>query len=162
MAHPTISQQAPAAHEPSLVRGLSLMDSVMLLVGGIIGSGIFLTAAPIASAVHKPWFFLGIWLAGGFITLLACFAFAEMAAMFPEAGGQYIFLREAYGEFPAFLYGWMIFTVGQSGTIAALAVGFAEYFGAIFPLASAHAPVATILGWSLTRGHIVPSVRSSC
>ncbi len=155
MAHPTISQQAPATHEPSLVRGLSLMDSVMLLVGGIIGSGIFLTAGPIASAVHKPWFFLGIWLVGGIITLLACFAFAEMAAMFPEAGGQYVFLREAYGEFPAFLYGWMIFAVGQSGTIAALAVGFAEYFGAIFPLASAHAPVATILGWTLTRGHIV-------
>ena len=142
-------------HEPSLVRGLSLMDSVMLLVGGIIGSGIFLTAAPIASAVHKPWFFLGIWLVGGVITLLACFAFAEMAAMFPEAGGQYVFLREAYGEFPAFLYGWMIFAVGQSGTIAALAVGFAEYFGAIFPFVSAHAPVATILGWTLTRRHIV-------
>src|SRR5271169_6637797 len=155
MAHPTTSQQALAAHGPSLVRGLSLIDSVMLLVGGIIGSGIFLTAAPIASAVHKPWFFLGIWLVGGIITLLACFAFAEMAAMFPEAGGQYVFLREAYGEFPAFLYGWMIFAVGQSGTIAALAVGFAEYFGAIFPLASARAPVATILGWTLTRGHIV-------
>src|SRR5271165_1153336 len=121
MAHPTTSQQAPAKHEPSLVRGLSLMDSVLLLVGGIIGSGIFLTAAPIASAGHKPWFFLGVWLIGGTITLLACFAFAEMGAMFPEAGGQYVFLREAYGEFPAFLYGWMIFTVGQSGTIAAFA-----------------------------------------
>ncbi len=131
------------------------MDAVMLLVGGIIGSGIFLTAAPIASAVHTPWFFLGIWLVGGVITLLACFAFAEMAAMFPEAGGQYVFLREAYGEFPAFLYGWMIFAVGQSGTIAALAVGFAEYFGAMLPFASAHVPVATILGWSFTRGHIV-------
>src|SRR5271157_5004016 len=133
MASPTTSQQAPATHGPSLVRGLSLMDSVMLLVGGIIGSGIFLTAAPIASAVHKPWFFLGIWL----------------------VGGQYVFLREAYGEFPAFLYGWMIFAVGQSGTIAALAVGFAEYFGAIFPFASAHAPAATMLRWTLTRGHIV-------
>jgi APA family basic amino acid/polyamine antiporter len=156
MAHPATSQQAPAKqHQPSLVRGISLMDAVMLLVGGIIGSGIFLTAAPIASAVHKPWFFLGAWLVGGLISLLACFAFAEMGAMYPEAGGQYVFLREAYGEFPAFLYGWMIFTVGQSGTIAALAVGFAEYFGAIVPLASAHLPVATILGWSLTRGHIV-------
>jgi APA family basic amino acid/polyamine antiporter len=78
-----------------------------------------------------------------------------MGAMFPEAGGQYVFLREAYGEFPAFLYGWMIFTVGQSGTIAALAVGFAEYFGAVLPFASAHLPVATIMGWTLTRGHLV-------
>ena len=144
-----------AQHGPSLVRGLSLLDSVMLMVGGIIGSGIFLTAGQIASAVHKPLYFLGVWLVGGLISLLACFAFAEMAAMYPEAGGQYVYLREAYGEFPAFLYGWMIFTVGQSGTIAALAVGFAEYFGAILPFASAHQPVFTLLGWTLTRGHLV-------
>jgi APA family basic amino acid/polyamine antiporter len=127
----------------------------MLMVGGIIGSGIFLTAGQIATAVRTPMFFLGIWLAGGLISLLACFAFAEMGAMFPEAGGQYVFLREAYGEFPAFLYGWMIFTVGQSGTIAALAVGFAEYFGAILPFASAHAPVVKVASWTLTRGDIV-------
>ena len=156
MADLATSQQTSLKHrEASLVRGLSLMDAVMLLVGGIIGSGIFLTAAPIATAVHTPWFFLGIWLVGGVITLLACFAFAEMAAMFPESGGQYVFLREAYGEFPAFLYGWMIFAVGQSGTIAALAVGFAEYFGAMLPFASAHVPVASVLGWSVTRGHVV-------
>ena len=156
MAHPATKRQAPPAHHaPTLVRGLSLMDSVMLLAGGIIGSGIFLTAGPIASVVHKPLFFLGVWLVGGLISLLACFAFAEMGAMFPEAGGQYVFLREAYGEFPAFLYGWMIFTVGQSGTIAALAVGFAEYFGAVLPFASAHVSVTKILGWTLTRGHLV-------
>ena len=155
-AQPSTAQPAVAAqHGPSLVRGLSLTDSVMLLAGGIIGSGIFLTAGPIASAVRTPLFFLGVWLAGGLISLLACFAFAEMGAMFPEAGGQYVYLREAYGEFPAFLYGWMIFTVGQSGTIAALAVGFAEYFGAVLPFASAHVPVATILGWTLTRGHVI-------
>ena len=150
----TPSQQS-AQHGPSLVRGLSLMDSVMLMVGGIIGSGIFLTAGQIATSVHKPLYFLGVWLVGGVISLLACFAFAEMAAMYPEAGGQYVYMREAYGEFPAFLYGWMVFTVGQSGTIATLAVGFAEYFGAILPFASAHQPVATILGWTLTRGHLV-------
>ncbi len=144
-----------AHHGPTLVRGLSLLDSVMLMVGGIIGSGIFLTAGQIATAVHKPLYFLGVWIVGGLISLLACFAFAEMAAMYPEAGGQYVYLREAYGEFPAYLYGWMIFTVGQSGTIAALAVGFAEYFGAILPFASAHKPVATFLGFALTRGHLV-------
>src|SRR5450755_2315392 len=155
MAHPATTHAEPVVHHTSLLRGLSLTDSVLLMVGGIIGSGIFLTAGPIASAVHKPLFFLGVWLAGGLISLLACFAFAEMGAMFPEAGGQYIYLREAYGEFPAFLYGWMIFTVGQSGTIAALAVGFAEYFGAIVPLASAHAPILKIASWTLTRGDIV-------
>jgi APA family basic amino acid/polyamine antiporter len=141
--------------DPKLVRGLSLTDSILLLAGGIIGSGIFLTAGQIATSVHKPLYFLGVWLVGGVISLLACFAFAEMAAMYPEAGGQYVYMREAYGEFPAFLYGWMVFTVGQSGTIATLAVGFAEYFGAIVPFASAHQPVATILGWTLTRGHLV-------
>jgi APA family basic amino acid/polyamine antiporter len=127
----------------------------MLMVGGIIGSGIFLTAGQIAAAVHTPLYFLGVWIVGGLISLLACFAFAEMAAMYPEAGGQYVYMREAYGEFPAFLYGWMVFTVGQSGTIATLAVGFAEYFGAILPFASAHQPVASIFGWTLTRGHLV-------
>ncbi len=150
-----VSAQDKTAQPATLVRGLSLLDSVMLLMGGIIGSGIFLTAAPIASAVHKPLYFLGVWLVGGIITLLACFAFAEMGAMFPEAGGQYIFLREAYGEFPAFLYGWMIFTVGQSGTIAALAVGFAEYFGAMLPFASAHVALARVAGFTLTRGDLV-------
>ena len=149
----TVRQSTP--HCPSLVRGLSLLDSVMLMVGGIIGSGIFLTAGQIATAVHKPFYFLGVWLIGGLISLLACFAFAEMAAMYPEAGGQYVYMREAYGEFPAFLYGWMIFTVGQSGTIATLAVGFAEYFGALLPFAAAHKPIAVILGFTLTRGHIV-------
>src|SRR5271166_4667775 len=150
-----LTSASTAPHGPQLVRGLSLLDSVMLMVGGIIGSGIFLTAGQIATAVHKPMYFLGVWFVGGLISLLACFAFAEMAAMYPEAGGQYVFLREAYGEFPAFLYGWMIFTVGQSGTIAALAVGFAEYFGAILPFASAHKPVVTILGKTLTRGDLV-------
>jgi len=147
--------QQLTSHSPTLVRGLSLLDSVMLMVGGIIGSGIFLTAGQIATAVHKPLLFFAVWLLGGLISLLACFAFAEMAAMYPEAGGQYVYLREAYGEFPAFLYGWMIFTVGQSGTIAALAVGFAEYFGAILPFASAHKPIVTVLGWTLTRGEVV-------
>src|SRR3974377_353514 len=153
MAHSVQGPQQSSEHAPTLVRGLSLMDSVMLMVGGIIASVIFLTAGQVPPAVHKPLVFLGVWLVGGLISLLACFAFAEMAAMYPEAGGQYIFLREAYGEFPAFLYGWMIFTVGQSGTIAALAVGFAEYVGAILPFASARAPITTILGWTLTRGH---------
>jgi len=156
MAHAVTSREAaPLQQEPTLVRGLSLVDSVMLLVGGIIGSGIFLTAAPIASAMRTPVYFLGVWVVGGVITLLACFAFAEMGAMFPEAGGQYVYLREAYGEFPAFLYGWMIFTVGQSGTIAALAVGFAEYFGAMLPFASAHLAVARFPGFVLTRGDLV-------
>ncbi len=155
MAHPATTSQETAVHHTSLLRGLSLTDSVLLMVGGIIGSGIFLTAGPIAAAVRTPLLFLGVWLAGGLISLLACFAFAEMGAMYPEAGGQYVYLREAFGEFPAFLYGWMVFAVIQSGSIAALAVGFADYLGAFFPVVAAHAAMLSIGRWTLTRGDLV-------
>ncbi|MCU1306748.1 MAG: amino acid/polyamine/organocation transporter, superfamily [Acidobacteriaceae bacterium] len=121
------------ATEPTLVKGLSLLDSVMLLVGGVIGSGIFLTAGQIATNLRRPDMFILVWVVGGIISLLACFAVAELGGMFPQAGGQYVFLREAYGELPGFLYGWMMFAVVQTGTIAALAVGFAQYFGAVIP-----------------------------
>ncbi len=150
----TIKSEASVVNT-SLLRGLSLTDSILLMVGGIIGSGIFLTAGPIAAAVRTPTLFLGVWLAGGFISLLACFAFAEMGAMYPEAGGQYVYLREAFGEFPAFLYGWLVFAVIQSGSIAALAVGFADYLGAFFPVVAAHTAIVHIGGWTLTRGDIV-------
>src|SRR5262249_31608594 len=97
----------------------------------------------------------GVWVVGLAITLLACLAFAEMGAMFPEAGGQYVYLREAYGEFVAFIYGWMIFTVSFGGAIAALAAGFSLYIGSVFPaLDSSHA-VLTIGKFALTRGHLV-------
>src|SRR5947208_9986097 len=129
------------AQDPKLVRGLSLLDSILLLSGGIIGSGIFLTAKDIAINTRSPLLFLSIWVIGGVITMLACFAFAEMGAMFPEAGGQYVYLREAYGEFVAFLYGWMIFTVSVGGTIAALGAGFSLYIGKVFPVLEAGRPV---------------------
>lgn len=138
-----------------LIRGLTLTDSILLLAGGIIGSGIFLTAKDIAFNTRAPWLFLTIWLIGMLVTLLACFAFAEMGAMFPEAGGQYIYLREAYGEFVAFIYGWMIFTVSVGGTIAALGAGFAEYTGKIFPALATDRMALTIGSFTLTRGHLV-------
>src|SRR5215472_11161076 len=103
------SQQADA--KPSLVRGLTLLDSVLLLVSGIIGSSIFLTAKDIATPLPQPVLFLVVWVLGALISLFACFAFAELGSMFPDSGGQYIFLREAYGDLIAFLYGWMLFSV---------------------------------------------------
>ena len=123
--------------QSKLIRELSLTDSILLLAGGIIGSGIFLTASEVASNTHTPGLFLSIWVIGMVITMLACFAFAEMGAMFPDAGGQYVYLREAYGDFVAYLYGWMIFTVSVCGTIAALGAGFAQYMGKLFPALSA-------------------------
>ncbi|HEX5433854.1 MAG TPA: amino acid permease [Candidatus Angelobacter sp.] len=143
------------AEPAKLVRRLSLLDSVLLLAGGIIGSGIFLTAQDVAISTRIPWLFIGVWILGMLITLLACFAFAEMGAMFPEAGGQYVYMREAYGEFVAFLYGWMIFTVSVGGTIAALGVGFAVYLGSIFPALAADRPIAVLWHFHLTCGHVV-------
>jgi basic amino acid/polyamine antiporter, APA family len=141
--------------QPQLVRRLSLLDSILLLAGGIIGSGIFLTAQDIALSTRSPLLFLTVWLLGMVITMLACFAFAEMGAMFPDAGGQYIYMREAYGEFVAFLYGWMIFTVSIGGTNAALAAGFSLYLGNVFPVLAADRGVLQIGHFLLTRGHLV-------
>jgi APA family basic amino acid/polyamine antiporter len=123
--------------KPGLVRGLSLLDCVLLLASGIIGSSIFLTAKDIAGPLPHPILFLGVWVLGGLISLCACFAFAELGAMFPDSGGQYVYMREAYGDLVGFLYGWMIFTVSNGGTIAALSVASASYLGAVLPAFSA-------------------------
>jgi len=145
-----------ASQKPSLVRGLSLLDSVLLLASGIIGSSIFLTAKDIAGPLpHPAWFFL-VWVLGGVISLCACVAFAELGSMFPDSGGQYIFLREAYGDLVAFLYGWMLFTVANGGSIAALAVAAAAYTGNIVPVISQQHVIATLnLPYPmLTEGHL--------
>src|SRR5215472_6543390 len=110
---PSTSSPRPKA---TLVRGLGLLDSVLLLVSGIIGSSIFLTAKDIASPLPQPVLFVAVWVLGALISLCACFAFAELGAMFPDSGGQYIYLREAYGDLIAFLYGWMLFAVANGGT----------------------------------------------
>ena len=142
-------------NKTGLVRGLSLLDSVLLLVGGIIGSSIFLTAKDIAGPLPHPFLFLLVWVLGGVISLFACFAFAELGSMFPDSGGQYVYLREAYGDLPAFLYGWMIFTVSNGGTIAALAVGSAAYMGGIVPALSKEHVIVAAAGIELTRAHLV-------
>jgi APA family basic amino acid/polyamine antiporter len=140
---------------PTLIRGLSLLDSVLLLVGGVIGSSIFLTAKDIAGSLPHPVLFLLVWVLGGAISMCACFAFAEMGTMFPDAGGQYVYLREAYGDLPAFLYGWMMFSVGNGGSIAALAVGAAAYLGGIIPGVSQEHVILAVAGVVLTRAHIM-------
>ncbi len=141
-----------------LVRGLSLVDCVLLLVGGIIGSSIFLTAKDIAGPLPHPLLFLGVWVLGGLISLCACFAFAELGAMFPDSGGQYVYMREAYGDLVGFLYGWMIFTVSNGGTIAALSVASANYLGAVFPALSADHVIFNVGWFALTRVHVVALV----
>jgi len=141
--------------KPSLIRGLSLLDSVLLLVSGIIGSSIFLTAKDIAGPLPQPILFLGVWVLGGVVSLFGCVAFAELGSMFPDSGGQYVYLREAYGDLVAFLYGWMLFAVGNGGSIAALAVASAAYMGQIVPVISQEHVVWTFVGITLTRAHLV-------
>src|SRR5947208_6466481 len=141
--------------KPTLVRGLSLLDSVLLLVSGIIGSSIFLTAKDIATPLPQPVLFLLVWVLGALISLCACFAFAELGSMFPDSGGQYIYLREAYGDLVAFLYGWMLFAVANGGTIAALSVASAAYMGNIIPAISQKHAVFSVAGMAFTRAHAV-------
>jgi APA family basic amino acid/polyamine antiporter len=158
MSTPTISgsQRAAASDsQPTLVRGLSLLDSVLLLVSGIIGSSIFLTAKDIATPLPQPLLFLGVWVLGGAVSLCACFAFAELGAMFPDSGGQYVYLRETYGDLVAFVYGWMLFAVANGGTIAALSVASAAYTGQIVPAVSQDHVIWSFLGITLTRAHLL-------
>ncbi|HKB97640.1 MAG TPA: amino acid permease [Terriglobales bacterium] len=149
------SEAETSGQQPSLVRGLSLLDSVLLLVSGIIGSSIFLTAKDIAGPLPNPTLFFLVWVLGGVISLCACVAFAELGSMFPDSGGQYIYLREAYGDLVAFLYGWMLFTVGNGGTIAALSVASAAYMGNIIPVISQQHVIFSLAGMPFTRAHAV-------
>src|SRR5271155_2641920 len=151
-ALPTV--ETAVESQPTLVRGLSLLDSVLLLVSGIIGSSIFLTAKDIAGPLPQPMLFLLVWVIGGVISLFVCVAFAELGSMFPESGGQYVYLREAYGDLVAFLYGWMLFAVANGGSIAALSVASAAYTGKVFPIVSLDHVVLSLAGIVLTRAHL--------
>jgi APA family basic amino acid/polyamine antiporter len=150
-----LSGSKPSDQKPTLVRGLGLLDSVLLLVSGIIGSSIFLTAKDIAGPLPQPVLFLLVWVLGALISLCACFAFAELGSMFPDSGGQYIYLREAYGDLIAFLYGWMLFSVANGGTIAALSVASAAYVGQVFPVVSQDHVVVAFAGIIVTRAHLL-------
>src|SRR5689334_19527258 len=158
MNSPSVTQESdPASTESKtgLVRGLSLLDSVLLLAGGIIGSSIFLTAKDIAGPLPHPTLFMLVWVMGALISMCAAFAFAELGSMFPDSGGQYVYLREAFGDLVAFLYGWMLFTIANAGSMAALAVASATYAGKIFPSVGPEHLIFSVLGTSVTRSHLV-------
>src|SRR5262245_24640511 len=121
----------------------------MLVMGGIIGSGIFINSYVVARQVHTPLLILGAWLVGGFVALAGAFIWAELSALRPDVGGQYAYIREAYHPLAAFLYGWSLLLVIQTGGMAAVAVTFAHYFsqltGANFPQAATAAIALAIL-----------------
>src|SRR2546421_6231330 len=118
------------------VRGLGLIDSTMIVAGSMIGSGIFIVSADIARQVGSPGWLLVVWIITGLLTMIGALSYGELAAMMPKAGGQYVYLREAYSPFWGFLYGWTYFLVIQTATIAAVAVGFGRYAGILFPSVS--------------------------
>jgi basic amino acid/polyamine antiporter, APA family len=115
----------------SLVRGLGLLDATMIVIGSMIGSGIFITSAESSRLVGSPGWLLAAWALAGVLTITGALCCAELAAMWPRAGGQYVFLREAYGPSVGFLFGWALFLIIQTGTIAAVAVAFANFAGVL-------------------------------
>jgi basic amino acid/polyamine antiporter, APA family len=122
--------------EAGFVRAIGLFDGTMIVVGSMIGSGIFIVAADITRQTGSPGGLLLTWILTGLLTIAAALTYGELAALFPHAGGQYVYLREAYSPLWGFLYGWTLFLVIQTGTIAAVAVGFARYLGVLFPSVS--------------------------
>ena len=133
MAATVANNSAPDAPSAELVKGLGLLDCTTIVMGSMIGSGIFIVAAEIAREVGSPGLFLLSWVISGVMTVSAAVTYGELAAMMPKAGGQYVYLREAFSPLFGFLYGWTLFLVIQTGTIAAVAVAFGKFLGFFFP-----------------------------
>ena len=130
MNRPTTTRTAPAS---GLVRDLGPLDATMIVAGSMIGSGVFIVSADIARHTGSAGGLILTWVITGLLTVTAALSYGELAAMMPMAGGQYVYLREAYSPLWGFLYGWTLFLVIQSGTIAAVGVGFARYLGVLVP-----------------------------
>ena len=136
---------AESSRAPQLVARLGLFDATMIVMGGIIGSGIFINSYVVARQVHTPALILGAWVIGGIVALFGAFIYAELAARLPKAGGQYAYLREAYHPALAFLYGWVLLLVIQTGGMAAVAVTFAKYLRVLAAVPLSDAWVAAIV-----------------
>ena len=145
--------------KPQFLRKLNLLDTTSLVIGGVIGSGIFMTAGFIAEYIPSPGLILIVWLVGGLITISGALSFAELGAMFPKAGGQYIYIREAYGSWAGFFFGWGFFWFIMCGGIATLGVAFAEFVGYFIPALSTQSYIfqLNVLGfsYSLSTGQLV-------
>src|SRR5262247_4877998 len=123
-----------AQAKDQLIRGLTLTGTTALVVGTVIGTGVFLKAAPMAQDAGTPMLVMAAWVAAGFLSLAGALTYAELGAMLPQAGGEYVYLRHSYGDAAAFLFGWQRFIVAGSASIAALGAGFAVFLSAFLPL----------------------------
>jgi len=147
MATPAEPRTAPPqGAKPELVKALGLTSATTLVMGSMIGSGIFIVSAEIGREVNSPALLIGAWLVTGFLTIVGALSYGELAAMMPKAGGQYVYLRESLGPLWGFLYGWTLFLVIQTGTIAAVGVAFGKFMGHFFPEISATAWI-----WHITK-----------
>jgi APA family basic amino acid/polyamine antiporter len=150
---------AAAGTQPELLRGLGLFDSTMIVVGSMIGSGIFIVSADIAHQVESPGLLLTVWLVAGVMTLICALSYGELAAAMPHAGGQYVYLRESLGPIWGFLYGWTMLLVIQTATIAAVGIAFAKFTAVLLPWFSASAwiwKIGTYGPWQLWFGSLGP------
>jgi len=138
-----------------LVKGLGLLDAATLVIGSMIGSGIFIVSADIARQVTSPGLLIATWVVTAVLTLIAALSYGELASAMPRAGGQYVYLREAFGPLSGFLYGWTLFLVIQTGTIAAVAVAFAKFAGVFFPWISTHHGLVNARGLGLSTQQMV-------
>src|SRR5438552_431638 len=129
--------RVPTSDSAQFVQGINLTSATTLVIGSMIGSGIFIVSADIARLVDSPALLILAWVVTGFMTVVGALTYGELAAMMPKAGGQYVFLRESLGPLWGFLYGWSMFAVIQTGTIAAVGVAFGKFLGVLFPALSA-------------------------
>ena len=138
-ASSTSDWEVHSQQDQELVKALGLTSATMLVMGSMIGSGIFIVSAEIGREVGSPALLIGAWVITGFMTIVAALSYGELAAMMPRAGGQYVYLREALGPLWGFLYGWTLFLVIQTGTIAAVGVAFGKFLGVFVPsISSTH------------------------
>jgi len=152
MAQPAAGVEDKAT---GLIRGLGLLDSTMIVAGSMIGSGIFIVSADIARHVGSAGGLILTWVITGILTITAALSYGELAAMMPAAGGQYVYLREAYSPLWGFLYGWTLFLVIQTGTIAAVAVAFAKFTAVLIPWFSEKNILLSVAGLNISAGQVL-------
>ncbi|HZG24147.1 MAG TPA: amino acid permease, partial [Chitinophagaceae bacterium] len=141
--------------ETTLKREIGLIDAILLVVGSMIGSGIFIVSADIIRHTGSAGWFILVWVIGGVMTLIAALSYGELSAMYPKAGGQYVYLKEAYNPLVAFVYGWSLFTVIQTGTIAAVGVSFFKFLAYFIPAFSEDIVLAGIGPFKISPAQVL-------
>src|SRR6187431_653895 len=141
--------------QPAFKQSLTLFDATMIVAGSMIGSGIFIVSADIARNVGSAGWLMIVWVITGFMTIAAALSYGELSAMYPKAGGQYVYLKEAYNPLIGFLYGWSFFSVIQTATIAAVGVAFSKFMAYLVPQVSEDLVAFSIGGLKISPAQLV-------